>query len=160
MFQPNLRGLSNIHVVLCVLQILSSSMGMESAEYGVDVSFPIHGYIKDKTSVFYKRYQETMAGCYNAYSQAACDATEHARIAMNREQPKSQHNYTEIGFKKTRVPDALFEEIIRFYEANKDQSKIEHWPPGNTYVNNWISPPTMISFEDQVCRCSHLYYTL
>jgi hypothetical protein len=58
------------------------------------------------------------------------------------------------------VPDALFEEILRFYEYNKDKSKLEHWPVGNTYVNNWISPPTMISFEDQVCVSFNCYLRL
>ena len=140
--------------VMCIFFVITKSKGieLESANYGVDVSFPIHRYIKDKSSIFYKRYQKSMEGCYKAYSRGACDATEQARMEMNLEQPKSQHNYTEIGFKKTRVPDGLWQEILRFYKANKDNEGTEEWPAGNTYVNNWESPTFMISFEDQVSR--------
>ena len=127
---------------------------MKQAEYGVDVTFPIHRNIQDKNSIFYKRYQSTMDGCYKAYTKAACEATENARIAMNLRQPRGQHNYTEIGFKKTRLPDELFAEIKQFYEENKDKEHLEAWPPGNTYVNNWISPTYMISFEDRVSLMS------
>jgi hypothetical protein len=33
----------------------------------------------------------------------------------------------EIGFKKMRLPEELFLEIKRFYEDNKDDSKLEEW---------------------------------
>jgi prolyl 4-hydroxylase len=125
---------------------------LSSLDYGVDVSFPIHRYIQDKSSHFYERYQKTMAGCYKAYSKSECDATERARMSMNLEQPKNQHNYTENGFKKTRVPLDLWNEILQFYEANKLKEKPEEWPRGNTYVNAWESPSYMINFEDKSLR--------
>ena len=141
-----------LRILVCFVYSISNWKGIaaDTGDYGVDVSFPIHGHIQDKNSVFYKRYQETMASCYKAYSKGECDATENARMAMNLAQPKQQHNYTEMGFRKDRVPEALFKEILEFYELNKDNEKLEDWPRGNTYVNNWISPSYMISFEDRV----------
>ena len=152
MTDENQRRSTTFRVLFCIFIAVTTSIGAEvqQAEYGVDVTFPIHRNIKDKNSIFYKRYQETMAGCYKAYSKSSCDATEHARIEMNLRQPRGQHNYTEIGFKKTRVPEELFKEIKQFYEENKDKDHLEAWPAGNTYVNNWASPTYMISFEDRV----------
>lgn len=122
----------------------------ETTVNGVDISFPIHHYIQDKSSVFAKRYQSSMDGCYKAYSKGECDATERARMAMNLEQPPHQHNYTEMGFKKTRVPIEVWADIQSFYEENKNKEAKEDWPRGNTYVNSWDSPSQMISFEDSV----------
>ena len=144
------RGMLLVQVLLGSVFVALRGSELKSAEYGVDVSFPIHGYIKDKKSHFSIRYEKSMAGCYKDSSRKECDATERSRIEMNLEQPRSQHNYTEIGFKKTRVPDDLWREISEFYEAHKTNLELEAWPPGNTYVNNWESPTYMISFEDKV----------
>ena len=153
-------------VLLCLLLAVTKSNGSEAitADYGVDISFPMHQYIQDKDSIFSKRYEESMEGCYKAYSKVSCDATEHARMRMNLDQPRSQHNYTEQGFKKTRVPDDLFKEIQQFYQENIRRGKYEEWPPGNTYVNSWVSRPQMISFDDRVrlkvisfCVCRRVY---
>ena len=109
-------------------------------QYGVDVSFPIHHSVskfQDTNSVYAQRYRKTMEGCYKAYSKGECDATERARIDMCLTQPRSQHNYTEVGFKKMKVPSLIWGEILRFWEENKEREIEEDWPPGNTYVNNW-----------------------
>lgn len=37
-----------------------------------------------------------MEGCYKKYSRHECDSTERDRMLMNLEQPRTQHNYTEI----------------------------------------------------------------
>ena len=121
--------------------------------YGVDVSFPIHHYLdKSKSPFFAKRYSDMMKGCYTKYSQRECDATERARLEMNKNQPATQHNYTDIGFKKLRAPTAAWEPLISFYEANKHLEKPEEWPRGNTYVNSWESPTYMVSFENRALR--------
>lgn len=137
-------------VLMVFLESYSSNAVKELTVDGVDVSFPIHHYIENKYSHFAKRYQTSMDQCYVKYSKSECDATERARIAMNLEQPKNQHNYTEIGFKKTRVPDDVWGDIQKFYEENKDKQIPEDWPRGNTYVNTWVNPSLMISFEDRV----------
>ena len=122
-------------------------------DYGVDHSFPIHHDLnKNDAPVGYERYQDMMKTCYKAFSQRECDATERARLAMNRNQPRSQHNYTEIGFKKVRAPDSAWKPLADFYERNKNKMKPESWGRGNTYVNNWVVPTQMISFEDTSLR--------
>ena len=45
-------------------------------------------------------------------------------------------NYTDIGFKKIRAPDAVFKLISDFWEANKDKQSLETWGVANTYTNN------------------------
>ena len=120
-------------------------------DYGVDTSFPIHHRTKAGTH-FGNRYRSLMKGCYDTFSQRECDVNEDARIEMNLQQPKNQYNYTEIGFKKLKVPENIWKIIQEFWEENKHKEKLEKWPRGNTYVNNWESPTYMVSFEDKSLR--------
>eukprot|EP01041_Mallomonas_annulata_P003564 gene3564-7089_t len=120
-------------------------------DYGVDVTSPIHHYIDEKT-VHGKRYSELMERCYRRYSRPECDSTERARIDMNFDQPQHQHNYTELGFKKAKVPDEAWIPLKAFWDANKDKMKEENWPAGNTYVNHWDQPSYMVSLEDGKLR--------
>mmetsp|Transcript_28509 Transcript_28509/g.39256 ORF Transcript_28509/g.39256 Transcript_28509/m.39256 type:complete len:462 (+) Transcript_28509:45-1430(+) len=123
------------------------------SEYGVDISYPIHHYMDGNvTPYFKKRYESLMEGCYKYYSQRECDATERARLEMNLAQPKTEHNYTEVGFKKIRLPKAAWEPLIQFYETHKNDMHLEAWNRGYTYVNTWDSPSYMISFEDSSFR--------
>jgi len=118
--------------------------------YGVDISFPIHHYIDGKKSPWWKqRYEKSMEGCYELYSQRECDATERARLDMSKRQPAQQPNYTEVGFKKAHLPEDAWNQLLSFYEKYKDQSQPEAWGRGNTYVNTWESPSHMISFENK-----------
>lgn len=121
----------------------SAAADLYPTEYGVDHSFPIH-YYQTKNNVHKKRYEASMAGCYKQASRSLCDGNERARMEMNRQQPAQQHNYTEIGFKKLRVPDAVFKPLLEFYNKYKDNEKVESWPAGNTYVNHWESPSMMV----------------
>jgi prolyl 4-hydroxylase len=73
---------------------------------------------------------------------------------MNIRQAQAQHNYTEIGFKKLKLPAEPWEIISSFYANNKGKETLEQWPRGNTYVNHWDSPSYMISFEDGRLRGS------
>jgi len=91
-------------------------------------------------------------GCYDTFSERECGANERARMEMNFDQPRSQHNYTEVGFKKMRAPEGIFKEILEFYHENRKKEQLEKWPRGNTYVNSWESPTYMISFEDRALR--------
>ena len=120
-----------------------------SGEYGVDASYPIH-YPLNPRSERGKYYQGLMDGCYKMYSKAECDATERGRLDMNRKQPKAQHNYTETGFKKMRLPEHIWGRLLEFYNLHANNSKPENWGGrGNSYVNHWESPTTMVSFEDR-----------
>jgi hypothetical protein len=71
---------------------------------------------------------------------------------MNLAQPKTQHNYTEIGFKHRKVPQPAWDIITKFYNENKNGAKPEKWYRGNTIVNTWESPSEMISFENSAFR--------
>ena len=120
-------------------------------EYGVDHTSPIHHLLDPKT--FYgAKYDTMMKGCYDKFSKRECDANERARIEMNFDQPRMQHNYTELGFKKIKCPKEVWEPLIAFYNQNKHDEHLENWPRGNTYVNNWESPTYMISFENKKLR--------
>mmetsp|Transcript_38006 Transcript_38006/g.38687 ORF Transcript_38006/g.38687 Transcript_38006/m.38687 type:complete len:547 (+) Transcript_38006:229-1869(+) len=120
-------------------------------DYGVDVSTSIHHEV-DPNSHMGKRYYKSMEGCYKKYDRFSCDSTERARINMNLDQPRNQHNYTEIGFKKWTVPAGAWELLKSFWETNKNNAKNENWPRGNTYVNHWDSPSEMVSLEDGALR--------
>ncbi len=116
-------------------------------DYGVDYSYPIH-YPLDNTTWHAKRYNEMMEGCFAVYSQAECMETERGRLKMSLEQPRTQYNYTEMGFKKIRAPRVVFEALKQFYEENKENRKEEVWSRAYTYTNHWTSPSYMISVED------------
>lgn len=137
---------------IAVVFIVLSALHHTAECYGVDVSFPIHhDQILDQSSVHAVRYRKFMEGCYKeAGEKRSCDSTERARVAMSLDQPKRHINYTETGFKKTRVPETVWQDIIQFWEANKQNEVIETWNHGNTYVNHWESNPGMVSFENKV----------
>lgn len=121
--------------------------------YGVDVSFPIHHGV-DPNTYMGKLYKDNIQGCYDKFSQHLCEANERARMEMNVDQPATQHNYTELGFKKLKVPKEAWEPLLAFWNDNKDKMAIENWPAGNTYTNNWASPTYMVSMEDGKLRGS------
>jgi hypothetical protein len=116
-------------------------------DYGVDVSYPIHRFL-DPKSWQNQRYRRLMNGCAAAYSERECMGTERARLEMSMDQPASQHNYTELGFKKLKLPPHVWEALSTFYEQNKHLAVEEKWSRGYTYVNHWESPSFMVSVED------------
>eukprot|EP01036_Dinobryon_divergens_P025323 gene25323-33854_t len=136
-------------IVSSIPYVLSFQVSANLSEYGVDVSYPIHHFLDEKVSPYFKkRYESLMEGCYKLYSKRECDATERARLEMNLAQPKTEHNYTKVGFLKRKIPKAAWEPLIQFYERHKNEKKLEAWSRGYTYVNTWESPSYMISFED------------
>ena len=117
-------------------------------DYGVDYSFPGHHY-QTRDNFFKKRYDKWMTDCYTVYTQRACDASERSRLELTLTQPPNHINFTDIGFKKGKVPEDIFKDILAFYEKHKAKGKKpEPWPRGNTYVNSWEVPTYMINFED------------
>jgi hypothetical protein len=118
-----------------------------SDDYGVDYSYPIH-YPLDNTTWHAHRYHEMLQGCFKMYSREECEATEVARLKMSLEQPKTQFNYTELGFKKLRTPRVVYEALKKFYVENKEKRVEEKWARAYTYTNHWDSPSYMISVED------------
>mmetsp|Transcript_30464 Transcript_30464/g.73067 ORF Transcript_30464/g.73067 Transcript_30464/m.73067 type:complete len:478 (+) Transcript_30464:134-1567(+) len=152
----------------------------EPVEYGVDVSFPIHHeaistnydwltHNVDTTIQTPRQYQdmprqplgnrkkfyeEFLDSCVKHFGKKGqrCVVNEADRIAMSLRQPQSMQNYTEVGFKKIRAPEEVFNLIKEFWDKNKDKGKLEQWGVGNTYTNNWDSPSKMVSVEDSQLR--------
>jgi prolyl 4-hydroxylase len=131
----------------------NENFDVDPNDYGVDYTYPIHHHLNSKrTPYFSSRYNDLMKGCYKKYSKNECDVTEEVRLDMNLAQPASEHNYTEVGFKKLKVPKEAWEPLLSFYNSNRDKERLESWPRGNTYVNHWDSPSYMISLEDSSFR--------
>ncbi|CAB9529888.1 Ankyrin Repeat [Seminavis robusta] len=139
--------------------------------YGMDVSWPIHGSISERNDFrrpedrFAKNsrhdtYIKHLQGCrahYGKFSKAAartCDTYEFDRLLMNKRQPQSMENYTDVGFKKIRAPPRVAKIIQDFWEQNKDKQVPEVWPEGNIYLNHWESPSMMVSVDDTGLRGS------
>ena len=87
-------------------------------------------------------------GCYDLEDKFSCDSAEGGRMEMNRDQPKAQYNYTEVGFKKLRLPQNTWELLLNFWQLNKENAKKELVPGPYTYTNHWDSPTYMVSVED------------
>lgn len=83
-----------------------------------------------------------------------CDQFEYDRVLMNRRQPQSMVNLTEVGFKKIQSPPHLKKLIDQFWKENKDKGKVEAWASGNSYVNHWDTPTTLVSVDDRGLRGS------
>lgn len=118
-----------------------------SSGVGVDVSFPMHHMLNPK-SYGGRRYKKFIDGCAASSSRSKCEANEASRMKMNRDQIPRQRNFTEYGFAKLKAPDAAYRVAREFWDKHRTKATMETWPPGNTYVNNWVSPTKMVSFED------------
>ncbi|KAI2501698.1 hypothetical protein MHU86_12766 [Fragilaria crotonensis] len=147
----------NNRFLICLLLLGTVVIrAQEIAEYGADVSFPIHhavlkdGPLGDRNQI----YKEYMDGCRKHYGKKAhsCDVSEEGRLAMSIRQPQSMVNYTSTGFMKIRAPSRVRELLNGHWEKNKDKQKQELWGPGNTYANHWSSPTYMVSVEDSNLR--------
>jgi prolyl 4-hydroxylase len=104
-------------------------------------------------------YLRHLEGCHKTYQwtdPTQCDLFEWDRMVMNRRQPQSMVNLTETGFKKVRAPVSLTKLVEEFWITNKDEAnhKAEQWGAGNSYVNHWEAPTTMISVDDKGLRGS------
>ncbi|KAL3923061.1 MAG: hypothetical protein SGILL_001868 [Bacillariaceae sp.] len=103
-------------------------------------------------------YVRHLQACRKAFPDDPnkCDWYEYGRMVMNRRQPQSMMNLTETGFKKVRAPAHLKELIDDFWNTNSQSEKEqpENWAVGNTYVNSWDAPTTMVSVDDKGLRGS------
>ena len=141
---------------------------MQQSSYGLDVSWPIHHPsvrprlslgvggkqqeddpdLGDRQSV----YDAYVNGCrvhYGAAKGSACDTTERDRVRLNKSQPASMQNYTSLGFKKVRAPQMLYDSLLDFWDKHGGTKQVDEvWPSGNTYVNYWENPTSMVSIKD------------
>jgi prolyl 4-hydroxylase len=152
----------------------------DPVHYGVDVSFPIHHETVSKNYASLphnldesvatpkefedmpvqplgnrqKFYDDFLSSCVNSFGKRGqrCISNEEERVAMSLRQPQSMENYTDVGYKKIRAPEAVFSLIKEFWDKNKDKGSPENWGFGNTYTNNWEVPTKMVSVEDRSLR--------
>lgn len=73
---------------------------------------------------------------------------EAGRLANNQHQPKGLPKFTETGFKKIRVPDDEWDDLVTYYRQNKDKPKKEQWGTGNVYTNNVEAPSYMVNLPE------------
>lgn len=106
-----------------------------------------------------KFYEDFVEGCNRAIQlekpeevrasyKFECFKKEEIRLHMNRLQPRSSYNFTELGYEKRRAPQDLFDSIKAFYDKNKAHA-VEEWPSVNNYQNTWECPSTLVRLEDQ-----------
>lgn len=77
-----------------------------------------------------------------------CDSSEQYRIEMNKRQPVSSRNYTELGYAKIRAPAQVYRLLKDFWDANRHASIVERWHEGQIYVNHWDVPSLMVPLEN------------
>lgn len=133
--------------LLLLLYIIELNTINSFVHYGVDVSTPIHNPLPHNTWQA-ERYDKMIKGCYELYSEQECSPVELQRIEMNNDQPRSQHNYTILGFGLARTPLSAWNALKEFYNTNKNRQHLEKWPRGNTYTNHWDSETRFISVEE------------
>mmetsp|Transcript_11376 Transcript_11376/g.16920 ORF Transcript_11376/g.16920 Transcript_11376/m.16920 type:complete len:468 (-) Transcript_11376:74-1477(-) len=75
-------------------------------------------------------------------------ANDKFRLSNNVVQPQGLPRFTEVGFKKIRVPDDVWDTIISYYRNNKNRPKIEQWQKGNVYTNNIEAPSFMVNLPE------------
>jgi len=130
-----------------------SDGGANSLSFGVDVSYPIHSHqtisnnpLGDKQGF----YDRLLTGCRESCSECdeKCTQNENERIAMNRRQPRSMVNYTDIGIKKIRAPEEVMKLLTEFWENNKGLEYPEKFSTGNVLVNHWEMPSYMLGVEN------------
>ncbi|CAB9518512.1 Ankyrin Repeat [Seminavis robusta] len=159
------------------LAVSVADNGVYVADYGVDVSYPMHTHEVSKNYHWLPHnvdssleippehagrtvqrfgdrqteYERLIKGCADHYGPKGflCYENENDRIAMNMRQPQSMVNYTKLGFTKIKAPEAVFKLIQEFWQANRHRALEESWPKGNTYVNHWEGRSLMASVEDQ-----------
>lgn len=171
-------------LLLCTSQASSSLSEQEDYSlYGLDVSLPIHGRVSTnypdlphnrdpehvETPKVYKNmpiqplgdrqqlYLDYLEGCRQKFAPMdsyKCDQFEYDRMIMNRRQPQSMMNLTKTGFAKIRAPPKLKKLIDEFWQANKNHQVEENWGEGNSYVNHWDQPSTLVSVDDTSLRGS------
>ena len=130
---------------------------VSAQEYGVDVSFPIHfNFIGSKDLSSSKKvfgndrvetYSKYLQGCIKRYggneAHSSCRFNDEERMRLNRDQPKMQTNYTDVGFKKTKLSEETWDMLKKFWAGVKakenfpDSLTSEYWPEANTYINHW-----------------------
>jgi prolyl 4-hydroxylase len=67
-------------------------------------------------------------------------------------------NYTEVGFRKIKAPDAVYRLVKEFWDNNRD-SAINEWSHSTPYHNIWEAPTSVIRIDNSslIGGGQHLY---
>ncbi|CAM9099657.1 unnamed protein product [Phaeothamnion confervicola] len=84
----------------------------------------------------------------DAETMSSRRAAEAARKAAIVREPKTLPHFTEVGFKKTRVPPNVWDTIMTYYNDNKQSPKLEMWGKNNVYTNNEEAPSYMVNVPE------------
>lgn len=149
-----------------LLYLLTIPSTTHADDYGVDASFPIHhNFFGNKPGLSetlktfgdgrkIDLYYEYMNGCKERYAPMGkandCIHNEAERLSLNLNQPREMTNYTDVGFKKMRLSDDIWNMLRNFWDVTMANGGIEnieeeYWPEANTYTNHWVSPSKMKS---------------
>ena len=103
-------------------------------------------------------YNKFIQGCKKAYGPLGkaqtCLDNEEERLRLNRDQPRTMTNFTDVGFKKIRLPDYLWFDLKTYWDDNVmakggiENLEEEYWPEANTYTNHWASESKMKSINN------------
>ena len=108
-----------MQAVVVATSLLLLANAASAQNFGVDVSFPIHynfigsDDLSATNEVFgndrVEAYSKYIQGCIKRYggheANSLCIHNDADRMRLNLDQPKLQANYTDIGFKKTKLSD-------------------------------------------------------
>lgn len=78
------------------------------------------------------------------------DAENRNRVLRNEKQPGTKPRYTALGFKKTRVPEDVFQIMWARYKTGEEIT--EPWPKTDCHTNFFEAPSTMIYLTDNEKR--------
>ncbi|CAB1116535.1 unnamed protein product [Ectocarpus sp. CCAP 1310/34] len=81
-------------------------------------------------------------------SRNARKQMDQGRLVNNRKQPEGLPRFTEVGFKKTTVPDDVWDLVKTYYEENKESPKKEKWSKNNVFTNNVEAPSYMVNLPE------------
>lgn len=119
-----------------------SYTAFDSASWGITSSTLSSVLGTDKQPL----YDKFLRDCDTAMGKpdsGTCLKHDQIRMAMNRDQPTSVHNYTKAGYAKLKMPTDLYIDLKAFFDDHRQLAEIE-WKENNVYHNAWESPPTMV----------------
>jgi hypothetical protein len=150
--------LSTLTLTLTLICILAAGAAMNTA------SAPVYTYLDEASWAVTSpnvsgmlgghipsRYTNFIGGCNTAALQTsdiyACQDEEIFRLEMNKLQPSSVYNFTQVGYQKIKAPLDLYNMIREFYDKNRGKDETE-WKSLNTHHNMWESPPTFMTINE------------
>jgi len=124
-------------ILLLLASTVTALAADETADYGVDASFPIHhnflghNHQVERTQAVFgedriRTYYDYTVGCIEKYAETnmghLCSQNEDTRLRYNRVQPGGVRNHTEVGFKVVTLSAEVWRALQEFWT----NAMIEH----------------------------------